>query len=200
MARKDINEQLADEARIAAEARTAAEARAAGKGKATPKRRDQEAAHQRALVLDPKASTKERRDKVRAQRAKEQQALLTGDERNMPAEHRGPERRFIRDFVDARTGLGEYLMPASIVFVIVSLFFNGNSNVSGWIILAFYVLVFVTLGETFWAMRSLRNLMAAKFSGAPMPRGWRIYTAGRMLNLRRLRVPRPIVKRGDFPV
>jgi Protein of unknown function (DUF3043) len=188
MARKDINEELA------------AEARAAGKGKATPKRRDQEAAHQRALVLDPKASSKDRREKVRVQRAKEQQALLTGDERNMPVEHRGPERRFIRDFVDARRGLGEYLMPASILFVIISLFFNGNPNVSGWIILAFYVLVFVTLGETFWAMRSLRNLMAAKFPGKPMPRGWRIYTAGRMLNLRRLRVPRPIVKRGEFPV
>lgn len=188
MARNDINEEFADDAR------------AAGKGRPTPKRRVQEAAHQRPIVMDPKASTKEKREKVRARRAKEQQALLTGDERNMPLEHRGPERRFIRDFIDARTGLGEYLMPASIAFVIVSLIFNGNPNVSGWIILGFYVLVFVTLGETFWAMRSLRRLMSAKFSGAPMPRGWRLYAAGRMLNLRRLRVPRPVVKRGEFPV
>ena len=192
MARKDINEELADQAH--------AQAQASGKGKPTPKRRDQEAAHQRPIVMDPKASSKEKREHARARRAKEQQALLTGDERNMPAEHRGPEKRFIRDFVDARTGLGEYLMPASIIFVIISLFFNKNPNMSGWIILAFYVLVFVTLGETFWAMRSLRAQMSKKFSGAPMPRGWRIYTAGRMLNLRRLRVPRPIVKRGEFPV
>lgn len=188
MARKDINEELADEAR------------GPGKGKPTPKRRVQEAAHQRPIVMDPKASTKDKREQARARRAKEQQALLTGDERNMPAEHRGPERRFIRDFIDARTGLGEYLMPASIVFVLISLFFNDNPNVSGWIILGFYILVFVTLGETFWAMRSLRGLMSAKFNGAPMPRGWRLYAAGRMLNLRRLRVPRPIVKRGEFPV
>lgn len=188
MARKDINDELA------------AEARAAGKGKPTPKRRDQEAAHQRALVLDPKASSKDKREKARTQRAKEQQALLTGDERNMPAEHRGPQKRFMRDFIDARTGLGEYLMPASILFVLVSLFFNGNTNVGGWIILGFYVLVFVTLGETFWAMRSLRALTTKKFPSTPMPRGWRIYAAGRMLNLRRLRVPRPLVKRGEFPV
>lgn len=188
MARKDINDELA------------AEAHAAGKGKPTPKRRDQEAAHQRPLVLDPKASSKERREKVRAQRAKEQQALLSGDEQNMPAEHKGPQKRFMRDFIDARTGLGEYLMPASIMFVLVSLVFNSNESASGWIILGFYSLVFVTLGETFWAMRSLRKLMDQKFPGQPMPRAWRIYAAGRMLNLRRLRVPRPIVKRGEFPV
>ncbi len=188
MAHKDINEELADEAR------------AAGKGKATPKRRDQEAAHQRALVLDPKASSKEKREKVRARRAKEQQALLTGDERNMPLEHRGPQKRFMRDFIDARRGLGEYLMPASILFVLASLVTNNNPTLGGWIILGFYVLVFVTLGETFWAMRSLRGMMAIKFSGTPMPRGWRLYAAGRMLNLRRLRVPRALVKRGEFPV
>ena len=188
MARKDINEELA------------AEAHAAGKGHPTPKRKDQEAAQRRPLVVDPKASTKERRAKVREQRAKEQKALLTGDERNMPAEHRGPQKRFMRDFIDARTGLGEYLMPASIAFVVVSLFFNNNSNVSGWIILSFYALVFVTLGETFWAMRSMKAQMTAKFGDTVMPRGWRLYAAGRMLNLRRLRVPRPIVKRGEFPV
>lgn len=200
MARKDINETLAAEAKAQADAAEVARAQAAGKGKPTPKRRDQEAAQKRALVGDPKASAKDKREKARLQRAKEQQALVTGDERNMPAEHRGPQKRFIRDFVDARTGLGEYLMPASIGFVILSLFFNKNTNVSGWIILAFYVLVFVTLGETFWAMRSMRGLMTKKFPNLAMPRGWRLYAAGRMLNLRRLRVPRPIVKRGEFPV
>lgn len=188
MARKDINEELADEAR------------ASGKGKPTPRRKDQEAAHLRPLVADPKAGAKERRERVREQRAKEQQALLTGDERHMPAEHRGPQKRFIRDFVDARTGLGEFLMPASILFVIASLFFNDDENLTGWIILGFYALVFVTLGETFWAMRSMRGLMTTKFKDTPMPRGWRLYTAARMLNLRRLRVPRPAVKRGEFPV
>ena len=188
MARKDINEELA------------AEAHAAGKGHPTPKRKDQEAAQRRPLVVDPKASSKEKRERARAQRVKEQQALLTGDERNMPAEHRGPQKRYMRDFIDARTGLGEFLMPASIMFVIVSLFFNNNTDMSGWIILSFYALVFVTLGETFWAMRSMKNLMTAKFESTPMPRGWRLYAAGRMLNLRRLRVPRPIAKRGEFPV
>jgi len=196
MARKDVNDELA----AAAAAQSAADAQSAVKGHPTPKRKDQEAAHQRPLVVDPKASAKDKRERARAQRAKEQQALLNGDERNMPAEHRGPEKRFMRDFIDARTGLGEFLMPASIAFVIVSLFFNNNSNISGWIILSFYALVFVTLGETFWAMRSLKRLVTAKFGSTTMPRGWRLYAAGRMLNLRRLRVPRPIAKRGEFPV
>lgn len=188
MARKDINDELA------------AEAHAVGKGRATPKRKDQEAAQRRPLVADPNASKNEKRERAREQRAKEQQAMLTGDERHMPAEHRGPQKKFMRDFIDARTGLGEYLMPVSILFVIASLFFNSDENVTGWIILTFYALVFVTLGETFMAMRSMRRLMQAKFADKPMPRAWRLYAAGRMLNLRRLRVPRPVVKRGEFPV
>lgn len=171
-----------------------------GKGKPTPKRKEQEAARKRAFIVDPKADKKVRQAQVRERRAKEQQALLTGDERHMPAEHRGPDRKLIREFIDARTGLGEFLMPVAIVFVLVSLLFNSNPQASGWIVLVFYVLVLVTVGETIFAQRSLKRLLVTKLGASGLRRGWRFYATARMLNIRRLRVPRPVTKRGDFPV
>lgn len=187
MARKEQPEELS------------AEETAAGKGHPTPKRRAQEAAQRRALIGNPKASSKERRMRMREQRAKEQKAMLEGDERHMPAEHRGPVRRYMRDFVDARTSLGEFALPGSVLFVIASLGFNSNS-VGGLIIAAFYALVFAAIGDTLWAMRSMRRRVVEKFGADAMGRGWRLYTAARIMNLRRLRVPRPVVKRGDYPV
>ena len=187
MARKDFNEELIEEA-------------STGKGRPTPKRREQEAAHQRAVIGGAKQTPKERRARQRDQRAKEQQAMMSGDERHMPAEHRGPERRYMRDYIDARTSLGEYALPGSILFVVVSLFFNSTPNVGNWIILAFYALVFAAIGDTMWAMRTLRKRMEEKFGPRGMTRGWRLYTAARIMKLRRLRVPKPAVKRGEYPV
>ncbi len=172
---------------------------AEGKGRPTPKRKEREAARVRPLVMDPKASAKERRAKEREQREKENAALLSGDEAHMPLAHRGPQRRFIRDWVDARWSLGEFLMPLAIVFVIASLVFGNNVVVSGWIIIAFYVLVLITAGDAFFAIRSLGKALQAKY-GDKAERGYRLYAISRLLNLRRLRVPRPKVARGEFPV
>ncbi len=177
-----------------------AEETATGKGHPTPKRRAQEAAQRRALIGNPKAGNKERRARVREQRAKEQQAMLSGDERNMPAEHRGPVRRYIRDFVDARTSLGEFALPGSILFVVASLFFNQSPSVGSIIIVGFYALIFAAIGDTLWAMRSMRKRINEKFGADSLGRGWRLYSAARLMNLRRLRVPRPVVKRGEYPV
>ena len=192
MARKDTPDAPVVEAPL--------DAPGVGKGKPTPKRKEQEAARKRALVVDPKAGAKERKARVREQRIKEQAALMSGDERNMPAEHRGPERRFMRDFIDARTGLAEFLMPISLVFVALSLAFNSNRNVGNWIILGFYALMFVTIGETIFAMRSLKRHMVKKFGDKGIPRGWRFYVITRAMNIRRMRVPKPRVARGEYPV
>jgi len=176
-----------------------AAATAVTKGRPTPKRKAQEAKNQRGLVIDPKASNKDRKAKVRSDREKEYAAMRAGDERNMPAEHRGPERRFLRDYVDARTSLGEFLLPLSIVFVIGSLFLDTEA-IGGLLILVFYVIVLIAGVDTFLMIRRIKKAFIVKFGDGKLPRGWTFYVISRHFNLRRFRVPRPKVDRKEFPV
>ncbi|WP_062378275.1 DUF3043 domain-containing protein [Demequina pelophila] len=171
-----------------------------GKGRPTPKRKEQEAARRRPVIADTKAAKKAQRERQREMREKEYQAMRRGDERNMPLEHRGPERRFLRDYVDARTGLGEFLLPLSIVFVVLSLMVPASSYAGFGLIILFYTLVLVVAVDTFLMIRRIRKAFDGKFGAGRMPRGWVFYVIARHLNIRRFRVPKPVVKRGEFPV
>ncbi|HSU47182.1 MAG TPA: DUF3043 domain-containing protein, partial [Arthrobacter sp.] len=83
----------------------------AGKGAPTPSRKEQEAARKRPLVPNDRAAAKTAdREARREEQARMRRAMDTGEERFLPVRDKGPQKRFARDFVDARFSLGEYVM------------------------------------------------------------------------------------------
>ncbi|MCC3274818.1 MULTISPECIES: DUF3043 domain-containing protein [unclassified Arthrobacter] len=168
----------------------------AGKGAPTPRRKDQEAARRRPLVPDDrKAAKAAARDSMRAERLKTRQALDTGDERYLPLRDKGPNRRFIRDIVDARRNVGEYVMIAALVFVIFS--FIQNVDVQLFVMAAFWVLILAVIADSFMLRRQIRKRLTSKFGGPNSGDVW--YGVSRSLQLRRFRLPKPQVARGQYP-
>lgn len=178
------------------------EAPALGKGRPTPKRRDAEAANRRPLISgNPKAD----RERARAQRAKMRarmdEAMQTGDERYLPAQHKGPARRFARDWIDSRWTLGEFFMPVALLVVLIM--FGGSMlnlppTVIIYAILGLYAIVIVAVIEAIVLSILVHRRAVAKF-GKRQVRGIRLYTAMRSMQMRRMRLPKPQVKRGERP-
>ena len=54
--------------------------------------------------------------------------MRDGDERYYPARDKGPERRFVRDFVDARFSLVELVIPLLLVTMILG--YSGNAGLA----------------------------------------------------------------------
>jgi Protein of unknown function (DUF3043) len=168
-----------------------------GKGRATPTRRQQEEARRRPLVpTDRKEARREYRQKMAESREKARVGMAAGDERFMPQRDRGPQRRFVRDFVDARTGLSEFILPIMFLAVIVTALPSGiqqglTAGVWGFIALA----VIDVLIMSFILQRRMRTV----FGADRIERGVRWYAAMRSFQLRRLRMPKPQVKRGQYP-
>lgn len=181
-----------------ADAADPADPTGAGKGRPTPKRKVSQQANKRPLVpADRRAAYKANRAKQREARARTNQAMLTGDERYLPARDRGPVRRYVRSVVDARWNLAEFFLPASLLIVLVVLFAGDRPVFALVAIVSIYVFVLAAVVDTFIMSRSVKRRVLAKFG--EVPRGTLMYAAMRAFQMRRTRLPRPTVKRGERP-
>lgn len=170
--------------------------RAQGKGAPTPKRSVQQAARKRPLVPnDRKAAREQNKSAVRDERVRMRRALDTDDERYLPLRDKGPHRRYVRQYVDARVNVGEFLMVAALVFVILSFF--QSAAVQSSVLLGFWFLIVVVIVDCFVLRRKLKKKLTEKF-GAPH-QGDLLYGITRALQFRRLRLPKPQVARGQYP-
>ena len=185
---------------------TAQPAKAGGKGRATPSRREAESRNKHPLIGRPQVragASKEERKEARAaqraamgeQRAKMREAMVTGEEKYLPARDQGPARRFARDYVDARRNLGEYLLPAAFVVLILNLFRIPGMAYAP--ILLLYVVVLGVAVDSYLLRRKVGRIATEKFGDKAKGVGG--YAMMRSLQMRRTRMPRPQVGRGQFP-
>ena len=147
-----------------------------------------------------------RKEGIRAQRAadkatrdREYQAMLTGDERHLPARDKGPVRRWIRDYVDARRSPGEYLLPISVVLMLATFLMTGNPAVWFAVVSLIYVVILLTMVDIVLLARRLKKLLTAKFGAQKVVRGTVMYGVMRAFQMRRMRLPKPQVQRGQYP-
>jgi hypothetical protein len=173
--------------------------REGAKNRPTPRRRDQEAARKRPLVVtDRKQARQQDREKRREAMARSRQAMLTGDDSGLPARDKGPVRRFIRDHVDARRNLAEFMLPVMVVVLALS-FLRTSAILLAVTVLTYGILLTAVL-DTVLMWRGLRRRLTEKFGeDAAKTRGNGMYAAMRAFQLRRSRMPRVQVARGQYP-
>jgi Flp pilus assembly protein TadB len=172
--------------------------RAGAKGRPTPKRSVSQAANKRPLVpsgRDKKSAGQASRQQLREQRMRQRQAMLTGDERHLPARDAGPQRRYVRDYIDARWNIGEFMLP--LIAVVFGLTLLRTPVVILAVTLLVYATILAALVDGVLMRFRLRKLLVAKFGD--MQRGSVFYAVTRSLQIRRWRMPRPMVARGEFP-
>ena len=188
---KTTNEQLTDEALHPA--------REGAKNRPTPKRKDQEAARRQPLVVaDRKQAKKLDRAKRNEQMYKTRQAMLTGDESGLPARDKGPVRRYIRDYIDARWNLAEFMLP--VMLIVLALSFLRTNEILFFVTILTYAILLTAIVDTVLMWRGLRKRLIAKFGEeAAKAKGNGMYAAMRAFQLRRSRMPRALVKRGEYP-
>ncbi len=188
---KTTNDKLAEEAHGAA--------REGAKNRPTPKRKDQEAARKRPLVVtDRKQARSQDRAKRREAMTRTRHAMLTGDDAGLPPRDKGPVRRFIRDHVDARRNLAEFMLPVMVVVLALS-FLRTSAILLAVTVLTYGILLTAVL-DTVLMWRGLRRRLVEKFGDdVAKTRGNGMYAAMRAFQLRRSRMPRIQVSRGEYP-
>ncbi|MET9590121.1 DUF3043 domain-containing protein [Streptomyces sp. NPDC047737] len=171
----------------------------APKGRPTPKRSDAQTQRRRAssgAPTDRKEAARRQREARRADMARQREALASGDERYLPARDKGPVRRYVRDFVDSRFCIAEYFLPLAVIILILSVIQVQNiQNIS--LLLWLGVIVLIVVDSIGLGLR-LRKQLAQRFPDTPK-RGAVAYGLMRTLQMRRLRLPKPQVKRGERP-
>ena len=164
-----------------------------GKGRPTPTRREAQAAA-RARAKSPQTkreAAKRQRQRRGEQNARMREGMKTGEERYLPARDQGKVRRFVRDRIDSRLCMAEFLLP--LLLVIMVLQYSGNASLSSGLWSA--TILLVAIDTTFLVWRLKRDLRQ-RFRDEPT-KGAVFYGILRSLQLRFLRMPKPQVKLGQ---
>ena len=149
------------------------------------------------MSSDRAAARKAARGQMQAQRERARIGMAAGEEKFLPMRDRGPQKRFVRDYVDARFSVGELLIP--LMFGVIILTFFPQPEVQAIGLVALWAFFLVAIIDVVVLGFIVKRKITAKF-GADRVEKVRWYAAMRALQLRLMRLPKPQVKRGQFPI
>ncbi|QEW00274.1 DUF3043 domain-containing protein [Microbacterium caowuchunii] len=170
---------------------------ASGKGRPTPTRAEREAARKRPLVADTKEAKARARAELAARREKARIGMAAGDERYLPVRDKGPQRRFVRDFVDSGWHVAELIMP--VMIVVLLLMFVNIPFLQFYSYIALWGFIVIAVLDMVLTSVRVKKAARAKFGADRMERGLGWYGAMRTVQMRFMRLPKAQVKRGQRP-
>ena len=173
------------------------------KGRPTPRRKDAQPKRHTLAPVVTRDEKKRLREETRVARLASREAYMRGEESALPARDRGPARRFVRDYIDARRSIGEYFLP--IIFIVLLLTLIPTSTTVGdnkgipitqlLSIGVMYSVLIVSVLDGFILTRKIRKAVTARFPDTPV-KGLGMYGWLRSTQMRRMRTPKPQVKAG----
>ncbi len=168
------------------------------KGRPTPTRRQaEEASRERAKAgVDKKTAKRLQRERRATSNSKMRAGMRSGEERFLPARDKGPVKRFIRNYVDARVSIAEFLLPLLVVIMVLQ--YSGNRSLMEFSNALWTTTILVVALDTTWLLFRIKRALRAKFPDESL-KGTTFYTIMRVLQLRWLRMPKPQVKIGGAP-
>lgn len=183
----------------------------APKGRPTPKRSGRrrgpvapapmtsgEARARRKTMAGPKLSREERRAQSAARRTamtERRERMMAGEEGYLLPRDQGPVRRFVRDVVDSRRNVLGLFLPSALALMFVTF---GVPQLQLYTPPVMILLMLLMAIDGLILGRKVSRLVDEKFPKNTESR-WKIglYAASRASQLRRMRAPRPQVKRGS---
>ncbi len=162
-----------------------------GKGRPTPSRKEAEAAARARAkgIQDKKAAGRVQRERRSESSARIREGMKAGDERYLTARDRGPVRRFVRDWIDARLCIAEMLLPLLILIMVGQAFSQSLAN-GLW-----SATILLVVLDTMLVIFRLRRELARRFPDQDTKGAVR-YGVLRSIQLRWIRLPKARVKVG----
>nr|WP_246293428.1 DUF3043 domain-containing protein [Naumannella cuiyingiana] len=154
-----------------------------------PTRTRKEAEAERRAKARPNLSKKEARRLATSQRREARMAAMAERDNT-------PEKQLLRDFFDARWNLLEFLLPALLLMLAGTVLASAIPAISTISLVVTYAFLGLALLDFFLAWRRFRALLDLRLPKSS-PKGLLFYAVNRAMQIRRLRMPPPQVKRGE---
>jgi len=157
------------------------------KDRPTPTRKEAEAARRERM----NTTLSKKQSRAAASRQSRSERMKT-----ISAREAVPEKVLMRDYIDARFNLGEFLLPSVVVILAVTLLGSYWPVVTLIATMAMYLFIIGVFVDGYLMWRGFKKVLAKRLPKAS-PKGLLMYGMTRSTQIRRFRSPPPRIKRGE---